>query len=265
MNNSYFAKPPYPIWQPDKGTPGTLLYMPFAEGSGPTVRDYANSYTGSLEATVTWGKSFHGPALSFLGTGNGAATILDPRGRLAGMAQLTFAVMYLARGTGGSAAGRILTQNDTSGYALQLSGANLQANVGGIVITATGGAVLNTLTVAVVTYDGATIRLYINGVLSASGARTGAVPASTAGVVIGNRPAGAREFSGLISSAHVANRAFGAAEVQALTSDWLSGQFSAVRPRSSLALLAATLGGSPPATIFARRGRSFRVGSRGVA
>lgn len=238
-------KPFTPIWQPTQAPAGSLVYLPFAEGAGSTVRDYAGSYSGSLESTVTWGRSVHGPALSFLGTGNGNATILDPGGRLAGMARLTFGVMYYAKGTGGSAAGRILTQNDTSGYGLQISGSNLQAAVGGTTVLATGGGTLNTLTAAIVTYDGATIRVYLNGLLAASGAKTGAVPASTIGVVVGNRPAGAREFNGLISAALVANRAFGDAEVQALASDWLSGQFAAVRPRSSLAVLAAATGGSP--------------------
>jgi hypothetical protein len=70
-----------------------------------------------------------------------------------------------------------------------------------------------------VTYDGATIRLYVNGVLRSSQASAGSIAASTAPLRIGGNTVfsspGTEYFAGLIDEVRVYNRALNAAEIAA--------------------------------------------------
>ena len=65
-----------------------------------------------------------------------------------------------------------------------------------------------------VTYDGAILRLYINGTQAATRAATGAIQTTTNPLWIGgNQPYG-EHFQGLIDEARVYNRALGRADIQ---------------------------------------------------
>jgi hypothetical protein len=74
---------------------------------------------------------------------------------------------------------------------------------------------VNTWTHLAVTYDGAAVRLYRNGVLKASAAVTGG-PAVTAGTLQLGASQYGEHFKGKIDEARVYNRALSAAEVTAL-------------------------------------------------
>ena len=72
------------------------------------------------------------------------------------------------------------------------------------------------------TYDGATLRLFVNGVQVASTAAGGAIQASSNPLWIGgNNPYG-EYFAGVIDEAQVYNRALAAAEVQTVMNTPLS-------------------------------------------
>ncbi len=68
------------------------------------------------------------------------------------------------------------------------------------------------------TYDGSTMRLYVDGHLDASAPRTGTIQSGTSGLLIGARSDGtnASNFPGTIDELAVYNRAISPAEVQAL-------------------------------------------------
>lgn len=66
-----------------------------------------------------------------------------------------------------------------------------------------------------VTYDGATVRLYLNGSLDASGAKTLNTVLDTNGITIGSRP-GSSKWKGQIDEPTLYNRALSAAEVVAI-------------------------------------------------
>src|SRR5215831_808844 len=68
------------------------------------------------------------------------------------------------------------------------------------------------------TYDGATMKVYVDGQLDASAPRTGTIQSGTSGILIGARSDGtnASNFPGMIDELAVYNRAIGPAEVQAL-------------------------------------------------
>ncbi|HET8754993.1 MAG TPA: LamG-like jellyroll fold domain-containing protein [Solirubrobacteraceae bacterium] len=72
----------------------------------------------------------------------------------------------------------------------------------------------NTWTHLATTYDGATLRLYVNGTQVASRAQTGNIPASTGALRIGGNSVWAEWFAGLIDEVRVYSRALSAGEIQ---------------------------------------------------
>ncbi len=84
---------------------------------------------------------------------------------------------------------------------------------------------MNTWTHVAFTYDGATMRVFINGTQVASRAQTGTIQSSSSPLWIGaNQPYG-EFFNGLIDEARVYNRALTQAEIQSdmgtqLTVNW---------------------------------------------
>jgi VCBS repeat-containing protein len=66
------------------------------------------------------------------------------------------------------------------------------------------------------TYDGSTIRLYINGQLDASVAAPGPIATNNLPVSIGAESSGARKYTGLIDDARIYNTALSASEIAAL-------------------------------------------------
>jgi hypothetical protein len=63
------------------------------------------------------------------------------------------------------------------------------------------------------TYDGTTLRLYVNGTQASSKAVTGSMPNSTGPLKIGGNSLWAEWFSGLVDNVRVYNRALTAAEI----------------------------------------------------
>jgi len=74
---------------------------------------------------------------------------------------------------------------------------------------------VNTWTYEAFTYDGATMRLYINGTQVASCGAAGAVQTTTSPLWIGGNSPYGECFEGLIDEARVYNRALTQAEIQA--------------------------------------------------
>jgi hypothetical protein len=78
---------------------------------------------------------------------------------------------------------------------------------------ASGALPVNSWTHLAATFDGATLRLYVNGVQVASQARTGTLTTSNAVLTIGHNIFGER-FIGRIDEVRIYNRALTAAEIQ---------------------------------------------------
>jgi hypothetical protein len=88
---------------------------------------------------------------------------------------------------------------------------NVDKSVGGTTATA-----LNAWTHLASTYDGANLRLYVNGVQVASKAVTGSIKASTGVLHIGGNSIWNDEwFAGLIDEVRLYNKALTVAEIQA--------------------------------------------------
>jgi hypothetical protein len=79
----------------------------------------------------------------------------------------------------------------------------------------TAAVALNAWTHLAVTYDGASLCLYVNGTLVTTTAVGGPIPASTGALRIGGNAIWPEWYAGLIDDVRVYNRALTAAQIQA--------------------------------------------------
>ncbi len=197
---------------------GLVAAYAFNETSGTTASDASgNGRTGTVNG-ATWSASGrYGGALSFDGS-NDLVTVAD-----ANALDLTTGMTLSAwlRPTTLSGWRTALLKEAPSGlsYALYAHDNSPQpaayVNVGSDRSAAgTGALALNTWSHLASTYDGTTLRLYVNGVLVGSQAMTGAIAASTGALHIGGNTIWGEDFSGLIDDVRVYNRALSVSEIQ---------------------------------------------------
>jgi hypothetical protein len=201
----------------------------FDEPSGSTATDASGKgNTGTITSATRTASGRFGGALSFNGS-NSWVTIPD-----ANTLDLTTG-MTMEAWVRPSAIGNLwravmikeqpgdliyaLYAGDSKGHA----GADVFTN-GDKSVVGTATTPLDTWTHLAATYDGANLRLYVNGVQAASKAVTGSIRASTGALRIGGNSIWSDEwFSGLIDEARLYNRALTAAEIQADMTKPVSG------------------------------------------
>src|SRR5882724_6206253 len=197
--------------------PGLVAAYAFNEGSGTTVADVSGNNNNGTISAATWttaGK--FGSALVFNGT---SAQVTVPN---ATSLQLTtgMTLEVWVFPTGSLAGWRAVLDKNVDGYYLMASSdPNNRPAVGG---TWTGGnqntaapsaLALNVWTHLAASFDGATVRLYVNGVQVASQAQTTPFAATTGTLQIGADSYG-EFFAGRIDEVRIYNRALSAAEIQ---------------------------------------------------
>jgi hypothetical protein len=192
----------------------------FDETAGSTVADASgNGNTGTISnATRTTSGKFGG-ALSFNGT-NAWVTVPDA-------ASLDFTSgMTLEAWVDPTAVGTawrcVVLKEQPAELIYALYAGNSKGKAATDVFTnadiglsGTTNTPLNTWTHLAATYDGATLRLYVNGAQAASKALTGAIKTSTGALRIGGNSVWGEYFSGLIDEVRVYNKALTAAQIQA--------------------------------------------------
>ncbi len=206
--------PPPPPAPPPAG--GLVAAYNFDEGAGTTVKDASgNGNDGTTNAAWTTGHS--GSALSFNGT---SSSVTIPDSASLDLSALTLEAWV--KPTSLSAWRCVLFKEQAGGmvyslYASQASGLPVgQVNIAGERnALGAGGLPLGTWSHLAVTYDGTTLRLYVNGSPAGSLAVGGAVPASSGPLRIGGNSIWGEWFAGSIDSVRVYNRALSQAEVQA--------------------------------------------------
>jgi N,N-dimethylformamidase beta subunit-like, C-terminal/Concanavalin A-like lectin/glucanases superfamily/Galactose oxidase-like, Early set domain/Bacterial Ig domain/Glyoxal oxidase N-terminus len=193
----------------------------FEEGTGTTTADVSGHALAGTLANAAWTPSGkYGNALSFNGT-NAWVTVADN------------ALLHLTNGMTVEAwvkpaaastdwAAAVLKERGTTGLAYALyatDGANKPPagyiNRSGTDVEAAGATVLalNAWSHLAVTYDGTTIRLYVNGTQAGTKAQTGNINSSTAPLRFGGDSVWGEYFNGLIDEVRVYSTALTAAQI----------------------------------------------------
>ena len=199
--------------------PGLIAAYTFDEGTGTTLVDRAgNANTGAISGTVAWttqGKN--GGALTFNGTNTRVQIASSPS--LNATTGVTLEAWVYP--TANQNRWRAVIQKEVDAWFLHASndGGALRPAAGGTYggtgafIAAPSAIAINTWTHIAQTYDGTTLRLYVNGVLASSAARTGALEVNSSPLSIGGTNAYGEYFQGRIDDVRVYDRALSASEL----------------------------------------------------
>lgn len=190
----------------------------FNEGSGATAADASGTGNTGTIINPTWNATGrYGAALAF----NGSNRRVD----IANSAslQLTTAMTLEAwvRPTTVNSAWRDVIYKGNDNYYLSATTTTSGRPAGGAIaggshVEAFGTAALavNTWTHLATTYDGAALRLYVNGALVSTVARTGTIATSTNPLQIGGDSIFGQYFAGMIDEVRVYNSALTQAQIQ---------------------------------------------------
>jgi hypothetical protein len=205
---------------------GLVAAYSFNEGSGITVADCSgNTNTGTIVG-ASWAAGKYGGCLSFDGTSS-RVSINDAASLRLTTAMTLEAWVYPTASQTASWRDIIYklpadgTHDDY--YLMAWSTKASSAPLGGAMFGSPGvyrdaikpsPLTLNTWTHLAATYDGATLRLYVNGVQSVSTNMTGNIATSTGPLQIGGDTVFGQFFAGLIDEVRIYNRALNAAEIQ---------------------------------------------------
>jgi hypothetical protein len=216
---------------PAVGATGAVGHWPLSEGTGASVADTSGSGNpGALSGGVAWSSGRSGPALSFDGT-DGQVTVADSAALEPATALTVSAWVNSPASPGGY---RYIVAKGANGCTTASYGLYTGPN-GGLqfYVAMHGGATWTPSAdagttvwngrwhLAVGTFDGSTLRLYVDGAevgspVDDSGSLVYGLPNSNA-FLIGNYPdCTERGFSGLIDDVTVWNRALSPAEVRAM-------------------------------------------------
>ncbi len=197
---------------------GLVAAYGFSEGSGTLVADLSGNANHGTISGATWTASGRfGSALSFNGL-NSWVTVNDANS-LDLTTGMTLEAWVNPRTL--SSWREVVFKERTGGlsYALYANTAGnrpagyirLSSDVG---LSGTLQLPVNSWTHLAVTYDGVTLRLFVNGTQVGSRAVAGSIPASTSPLRMGGNAVWGEYFDGLIDEVRVYNRALTQAEIQ---------------------------------------------------
>jgi hypothetical protein len=190
----------------------------FNAGSGvQTVDSSGQGNTGTIAGATWTANGKFGSALSFDGT-TARVTVADANSLDLTTAMTIEAWVNPSSGTGWR---EVVLKETSGGLAYALYAANngsrpaayvhTPADVG---INGSAAVPLNTWTHLAMTYDGATLQMFVNGVLVKSGAAPGAAATSSSPLQIGGNSVWGEYFKGLIDEVRIYNRVLTGGEIQ---------------------------------------------------
>ena len=200
-----------------------MAHWPLDEGAGLTTADASlNGHAGTLVNGATWTPiGRFGKAVGFDGVDDGIAVAdrddLD-----------VSSAVSIAAWVSPAAFGSVQSVLDKAGaYSLALTAdGRLQAVIypggSGVVTEAVSALPLDVWSHVAATYDGATVRLYVNGVEVTTAEAVGVLPATTSSLWLG-RSDGGTAFSGRLDEIRLYDRTLSAAEVLGLAGSQISG------------------------------------------
>jgi hypothetical protein len=203
-------------------TTGPVAAYAFNEGAGTTLGDASgNGNTGTLQGPTWTAAGKYGAALSFDGIND--LVVVNPSNSLNLSTAMTLEAWVFP--TAAQSGWRTIVQREVDAFTFNAS------NINGALHPAGGGTfdgqldhtaspsalAVNAWSHVALTWDGATLRLYVNGAQVSSKPRTGTLQTSANGAgpirIGGNVPYG-EFFQGLIDELRIYNRALSAAEVE---------------------------------------------------
>ncbi|HEY3000540.1 MAG TPA: LamG-like jellyroll fold domain-containing protein, partial [Acidimicrobiales bacterium] len=203
---------------PPTAPPGRVASFGFDEGTGTAAGDRSGTGNGGTVSGATWTSAGRrGGALAFDGV-NDLVTVADAPSLDLTSGMTVDAWVRPTRVSDWSTV--VLKERGTNGLAYGLYAANDQTraagyvNIGGDKVAAgTAATPTNAWTHLAVTYDGANLRLYVNGAVVRTVAVTGPIATSANALRIGGNNVWGEWFAGTIDEVNVYNRALTAAEV----------------------------------------------------
>ncbi|MEP7310457.1 MAG: LamG-like jellyroll fold domain-containing protein, partial [Acidobacteriota bacterium] len=189
----------------------------FNEGTGTATNDASgNGRTGALTNATWTSTGKNGGALSFNGSSS-RVTVADSAALRLSTAMTLEA--WINPSGAGAPDWQAIIYKGLDNYALATIGANLPtaaAMIGGGLAMATSANTVpfNTWTHLATTYDGATVRLFVNGTQVASRPATGVFDVSTNPLEIGGSLVDLGAFAGLIDDVRVYNTPLTLAQIQ---------------------------------------------------
>jgi len=218
----------------------------FNEGGGTLLTDLSGNGNNGTISGATWTASGkYGNALSFNGT-NARVTVNNSASLRLTSAMTLEAWVFPT--TVNSAWRDVIYKGDDNYYLMAMSNNSSHpvggAILGGVYAEAIGPNALtaNTWAHLATTYDGATVRLYVNGVQVASQAKTGTIATSTNPLQIGGDSIYGQYFAGRIDEVRVYNRGLSVAEIQSDMNTPLIAPPDPQPPTAPTNLVARTLG-----------------------
>jgi hypothetical protein len=201
------------------GVPNLVAAYAFNAGTGTAVTDASgNNNTGTITG-ATWNTTGKfGNSLTFNGTSN---VVLIPAATSLNLST-AMTLEAWAFPTAAQNSWRTILQREPDAYLLHAGSENfgaLQPTAGGTfgstfdVLGASSAMPLNTWSHLALTWDGATMRLYVNGTQVATKARTGTLQAVSTPVRIGANSYAGENFLGRIDEVRIYSRALSAAEI----------------------------------------------------
>lgn len=205
-------------------TSGFVAYYKMNEGSGTSTLNSCTNTSG-IDGTLTngplWAASpiqFSGNALSFDGT-NDYVSIADDN-TLDLTTNLTIeAWVYATKNTGVQNVVNKSSNSINNGYIFPRtddgwSHVRFYLNIGGWKTLSAVYPSLNTWHHLAATYDGATMKLYIDGTLSASSSQTGSIATNSNPLTLGNQTGYSEYFGGTADEVRIWNVARTQAQIQ---------------------------------------------------
>jgi hypothetical protein len=197
---------------------GLVAAYGFNEGSGVQVVDASGQgHTGTISSATRTASGRFGAALSFNGT-SAWVTVAD-----AASLDLTTGMTIEAwvNPTSGTGWRSVVLKESSGGLAYALYSANSASRPAGYVHTntdvglnGTSAVALNTWTHLALTYDGATMRMFVNGAQVSSRAVAGSAIVTSGALRIGGNSVWGEYFRGVIDEVRIYNRPLTAAEIQ---------------------------------------------------
>jgi hypothetical protein len=207
----------YTAPQASSAPSGQVAAYSFNENAGTSVADASGSGNGGSIGTATWSTAGkYGNALSFNGSGARVTVPDSPSLRLT--TGMTLEAWVFPTTVNAVWRDVIYKGNDdyyveaTSSNGRPVGGGTFGGNNGEAYGTANLAA--NTWTHLAATYDGTTLRFYVNGTQVSSTPRTGAIATSAGVLGIGGDPLWGQYLSGRIDDVRIYNRALTQAQIQ---------------------------------------------------